>query len=185
MFAHQVKGIIAVSLVLAFIPFINFLTQNQLDLESPALSTSDCKSLTIEIAAENGESGIFFVKPETSVNQMFSQLGIKRIIAEDIKLKNGMKVRLLNEEDHRGMVIERLEAAKRLALRMPLDINSADIDELILVPGVGEALSANIITWREKIGRFEKLEQLMDINGIKEKKFLKLKQYFYIDALSP
>lgn len=183
MFERQVKGIIAVSIVLAFIPFIGFLTPNLIDSKNPVLSSSGSKSLIIEVAAENGDSGIFFAEPGTSVNQMFSHLEINRIIAEDIKLESGMKVLLVPEADHRGMVIERMDAAKRLALGLPLDINLAGIDELRLIPGVGDVLSANIIAWREQIGRFEKLEQLMDIRGIKEKKLSKLRQYLYVDKL--
>ena len=183
MFERQVKGIIAVSLILAFIPFISFLTPSQIDSESPVLSTSGSKTLIIEVASENGDSGVFFVEPGTSFNQMFLKLEIKKNIAEKIKLENGMKVRLLREEDHRGMVIERMAAAKRLALGLPLDINLAGIDELRLIPGIGDVMAANIVAAREQIGRFEKLEQLMDIKGIKEKKLSKLRQYLYVDKL--
>jgi competence protein ComEA len=182
-FERQIKGIIAVTVILAIIPFINFLTPTQLNSKSPVLSTPGSNTFIIEFVAENGESGIYFVEQGTSVNQMFSQLEINRSLAQDIILKNGMKVRLGPEGDHRDVVIERMEAAKRLALGLPVDINLAGLDELKLIPGVGDVLSANIVAWREKNGRFERLEQLMDIKGIKEKKLSKLKQYLYVDQL--
>jgi len=181
---RQIKGIIAVSIILATIPFISFLTPPQTDSKSPVLATSGSKSLIIEVVAENGTSGVFFVEPETSVNQMFSQLKLGRIIAEDIKLHNGMKVCLVPEDDRRGIVISQMEAAKRLALGLPLDINLASQDDLRLIPGVGDVLSAKIVEGREKIGRFEKLDQLMDIKGIKGKKLSKLRQYLYVDKLA-
>jgi competence protein ComEA len=138
----------------------------------------------IEVVLDNGESGVYFVKPGTSVNQTFSQLGFSRKITEDMQLQNGMKIRLVPEEDHRGIVVEKVDAAKRLALGLLLDINLVDWDELKLIPGVGDVLAANIVAEREKIGRFDKLDQLMNIKGIKGKKLSKLRQYLYVDKLA-
>jgi len=64
---------------------------------------------------------------------------------------------------------------------LPVDINLAGLEELRLIPGVGDVLAANIVEWRLRNGRFEKLEQLMVINGIKEKKLSKLRQYLYVE----
>lgn len=183
MFERQIKGIIAISVFLAIIPFIIFLTASYTDSKNPVLSTFDSQTLIIEIVSEGGESDIFFVEPGTSVNQMLSHLEFDRNIKKDIQLQNGMKVRLVPQESQQGIVIERMEAAKRLALGLSLDINQAGLDELLLVPGIGDALAANIIAWREKIGRFERLEQLMDIKGIKGKKMSKLSKYLYVDQL--
>lgn len=183
MFERQIRGVIAVSVILALIPFIRFLTSSQMNTKSPVLSTSGSETLIIEVVDENGASGVFFVEPGTSVNQMFSRLEIKKTRIEDFKLKNGTRISLVPEEDHRDMVIDKMGAAKRLALGLPLDINLAGLDELKLIPGVGDVLAANIVEWRARIGRFEKLEQLMVINGIKEKKLSKLRQYLYIEKL--
>lgn len=181
---RQIKGIIAVSIILATIPFISFLMPSHTDSKRPVLATSGSKSIIIEVVSENGASGVFFVEPETSVNQMFSQLKLGRIIAEDIKLQNGMKVCLVPEDDHRGIVIEQMEAVKRLALGLPLDINLASQYDLRLIPGVGDVLAAKIVAVRDQIGRFEKIDQLMDIKGIKEKKLAKLRQHLYVDKLA-
>lgn len=183
MFERQIKGIIAVSIFLAFIPFIGFFTSSPMNSKSPVLSMSGSKTLIIEIVDENGESGVFFIEPRTSANQMFSQLGFSRKITEDMQLQNGMKIRLVPEEDHRGIVVEKMDAAKRLALGLPVDINLAGLDELRLIPGVGDVLAANIVAEREKVGRFDKLDQLMNIKGIKGKKLSKLRQYLYVDQL--
>ena len=183
MFERQIRGVIAVSVILALIPFIRFLTSSQMNTKSPDLSTSGSETLIIEVVDENGVAGVFFVEPGTSVNQMFSHLEIKKRQTEDFKLKNGTRISLVPKEDHRDIVIEKMGAAKRLALGLPLDINLAGLDELKLIPGVGDVLAANVVEWRARIGRFEKLEQLMLINGIKEKKLSKLRQYLYVEKL--
>lgn len=56
-----------------------------------------------------------------------------------------------------------------------IDINHADTQELDKIPGVGEATAAKIISFREKNGRFSKIEDLMEVSGIGEKKFESMK----------
>lgn len=184
MIEHQIRGIITVSILLAFISFIGFLTQSQLDSKGPVLSKFNSKSITVEVVAENEMSGIYFVEPGTTVRQMIARLAIKEKTAEDFKLQNGMKIRFVPKQDTSEIVIEKIEASKRLALGLPVDINLAGTDDLMLIPGVGKTLAANIVDRREKKGRYETIDQLTEIKGIKENKLSKLRQYLYVDQLN-
>jgi competence protein ComEA len=56
-----------------------------------------------------------------------------------------------------------------------VNINTATSAELESLPGVGPKLAQRIIEYREKNGGFKKLEDLMSVQGIGEKNFLKLK----------
>lgn len=56
-----------------------------------------------------------------------------------------------------------------------ININSATSSELEGLPGVGPKLAQRIIEYREKNGGFKKVEDLMNVQGIGEKNFLKLK----------
>jgi len=57
----------------------------------------------------------------------------------------------------------------------PVNINTATADQLDSLPGIGAKMAARIIDYRTKNGGFKKLEDLMNIQGIGEKNFLKLK----------
>jgi len=183
MFEHQVRGMIAISIILAFIPLVIFLMSFLVEPDIPALSTSgsDSKNLIIEIVQESGESGIFFVGPGTTVGQLFSQAKIKTNSKMDLSVQSGIRIHLIPAAADQGIVIGKMDAEKRLALGLPLDINLASLDDLRLVPGVGDGLAIRILNWRKKNIRFERVEQLLDVDGIKEKKLLKLRRYLYVD----
>ncbi len=56
-----------------------------------------------------------------------------------------------------------------------VDINEADKAMLMTLPGIGESKADLIIQYRQEHGLFESIEDLMDIPGIKEGVFNKIK----------
>ena len=62
-----------------------------------------------------------------------------------------------------------------------ININTAGINELTMLPGIGEKTAEKIIELRIERGRFKRIEELMDVRGIGEVKFNKIKMYLYID----
>jgi competence protein ComEA len=76
-----------------------------------------------------------------------------------------------------------MEAAKRLALGIPLDIIPPGREDLQLIPGIGDVMADDIVACRERIGRFKTLDQLTAVKGIKEKKLSKLRPYLYVSPL--
>lgn len=49
-----------------------------------------------------------------------------------------------------------------------IDINSADVSELMILPGIGETLAQRITEYREENGPFADIHQLSRIDGIGE-----------------
>ena len=56
-----------------------------------------------------------------------------------------------------------------------VNLNTATVDQLMTLPGIGQKTAERIIEYRTKSGGFKKIEELMNIKGIGEKSFLKLK----------
>ncbi len=56
-----------------------------------------------------------------------------------------------------------------------LNLNTATIDELMALPGIGEAKAKSILAYREKNGGFSAVEDIMNVEGIKEGVYQRIK----------
>jgi competence protein ComEA len=61
------------------------------------------------------------------------------------------------------------------AQKPTINLNTATVDQLTTLPGVGRKTAELIVEYRTKSGGFKKIEELMNVKGIGEKTFLKLK----------
>jgi len=62
----------------------------------------------------------------------------------------------------------------------PLDLNAATQDELEALPGIGPVLAGRILDYREQIGGFTSLEQLLEVKGIGPKKFAAIRELVFL-----
>ena len=58
-----------------------------------------------------------------------------------------------------------------------IDLNTATLEQLQLLPGVGETIAQRILDHRNEIGRFKAVSELLDVNGIGATKYKELEPY--------
>ena len=63
-----------------------------------------------------------------------------------------------------------------------VNLNTATVDQLETLPGIGRRTAERILEHRQKSGGFKKIEELMNVRGIGEKSFLKLKPMISVAA---
>jgi competence protein ComEA len=56
-----------------------------------------------------------------------------------------------------------------------INLNTATLEQLETLPGIGRKTAERILEYRTKSGSFKRIEDLMNVKGIGEKSFLKLK----------
>lgn len=61
------------------------------------------------------------------------------------------------------------------ATKPAVNLNTATLEQLDALPGIGKKTAELIIEYRTKSGGFKRIEELMNVKGIGEKSFLKLK----------
>ena len=84
------------------------------------------------------------------------------------------------KQDEIKIKIGRMAANKLLVFSIPLDLNQVSMEDLCLIPGIGPSLAQEIITYREKRRAFRSVEELKEVNGIGEKKWKAIRNFFIV-----
>lgn len=75
------------------------------------------------------------------------------------------------------------EGMTRLRAGEPLDLNRAELGDLLLLPGVGPKLAARILEERERRAGFANLEQLGEVKGVGPKKLAQLRALVTVEVI--
>lgn len=74
-------------------------------------------------------------------------------------------------------------AAAARELPRKLDLNRVSAEELVGVPGIGPSTAQAIVELRAKKGGFTRVEELLEVTGIKEKKLAAIAGYLEVTPL--
>jgi competence protein ComEA len=74
---------------------------------------------------------------------------------------------------------------KKKAIRLPgkksINLNKAGVEDLVILPGIGEKTAQKIIDLRDIKGGFKKLNELLEVKGIGKTKFNIIEKFLYIE----
>ena len=63
-----------------------------------------------------------------------------------------------------------------------ININTATVELLKELPGIGDALAARIVEYRETNGRFDSPDQIMEVKGIGEKTYRNIEEMITVEG---
>lgn len=140
--------------------------------------TAAASEWIVEVSGAVASPGVYHVKPDSRVCDAIAAAGGCRDDAclDDINqaafLKDGQKIRIRT-------------SAEALSSSQPQDkkinLNSASADELKTLPGIGDAKASDILSYRSESGPFQSAEDLMNVPGIKEGMYNKIKDKVTVD----
>ncbi len=64
----------------------------------------------------------------------------------------------------------------------PLDLNAATLEQLDLLPGIGPTRAADILAYRNQHGSFKTIDEIMEVSGIGQTTFDRIKAMIYVDS---
>ncbi len=79
--------------------------------------------------------------------------------------------------------IGRMAANKLLVFSIPLDLNHVSLEDLCLIPGIGESLAREMIAYRERRKGFRSVEELRSVRGIGRKKYETFKKFLAVNPI--
>lgn len=109
----------------------------------------------------------YIENPTTSTKEI-----IKITTAASEKAKKSTKTKLTDVEKNTVTTVSPL---------FPIDINSADVETLCFLDGIGETLAQSIVDYRNENGDFLNIEEIMNVYGIGENIFNKICENIYVE----
>jgi competence protein ComEA len=145
------------------------------------------KEVVIEVLGEVQKPGIYIFKNPPTMKEAIVKAGglmentsLEQLSSSEI-LETGTQLELSRESSTEIRIkLGRMEARKLLAFSIPLDLNRASAEDLCLVPGIGESLAREIVTYRERRKRFQSVDELRNVKGIGEKKWKDFREFFTV-----
>jgi competence protein ComEA len=180
---RQVDGMLAVVVITAVVCLISFFSHRHASKDDGMVHGDPRDGpVVVKLSGALRQGGIYYLPGQTQLSGLLEIAGIEDRNPSErnlraLPLSTGLTVTL--DAGHR-QTLGQMDAAMRLALDLPIDLNRATLDDLMLIPGIGESTAAKIVQYREGAGPFRNVADLKNIPGIKEKKLAQWGRHFYL-----
>lgn len=94
-------------------------------------------------------------------------------------LSDGEMIYVPSKEEVKDRLFDNIDTGKT-SKSDKININTASKEELMTLPGIGEVKAVSILAYRQENGPFSSIEELKQVEGIKEAVFSKIKVYIEI-----
>ncbi len=172
--------------ILLFISFIIFNQSKQdnqtvldMDLDFEIADESNIDKLKneapnvviVDVKGEINQPGIYEVKSDMRVNDVINLAGGLNKNADESQLNLAAKVvdEMIIQVPSINHEINDLNNSQTASNPDKIKLNQATVDELITLTGIGPSKAEAILTYRDEVGMFKDVEDLLNVSGIGEK----------------
>ena len=139
--------------------------------------TEDTAYIFVYVCGAVNREGVYELPRGSRVYQAIEAAGGFR---EDAEARNVNQAEVVEDEERIYVPVIGEEVQMDSEKDGKVNINNASKEELMTLPGVGESRAESIIKYREEVGMFQTIEDIMQVSGIKEGLFNKIKELITI-----
>lgn len=139
-------------------------------------SGQDSNVIVVHICGAVVNPGVYeFTKDERICHAVecaggFTEQADENYLNQAQMLQDGMRIYIPTREETEGMT--QLQQSNGVG---KININLATMEQLCTLPGIGEGKAQKIIAYREQTGGYTSIEEIMNVEGIKEGLFAKIR----------
>ena len=111
------------------------------------------------------------------VGRNFTNPGITMIVVETQPAPTAAPIQETRDDTSKPTE----EVTKPTLGNWKININTATVDELVILPGVGPVLAQRIIDYRTANGAFQGIEDLTKVSGIGDKTYQQLAEFITVE----
>lgn len=159
------------------------------NLDKNNSSREELKNIVVEIKGEVKNPDVYTMEYGSRIYDLVKKAGGFTENADKLSVNCSMKLKdedciiIYNKNDKERLTLpvvnnnsNRNENSPNLdSENKKIDINSASKEELVSLPGIGEVTAQKIIEYRESNGKFNSVEELMEVDRIGEKTLAKFR----------
>jgi competence protein ComEA len=145
------------------------------------------QTIWVEVDGSVPNRGVWFVEKGQTVREVLEKAGGTQgnlsLPAEAIgaRIDKNTRLHVLAEKEGQGKVlVQPLDPPTMKILSIPVNINTAGVEDLDILPGVGPKTAQAIVEFRETHGKFSTIEDLLRVKGVGPKKFASLRPHITI-----
>lgn len=164
-------------------PYIETVPDGESTVEIPVSVAEETKmTCYIHVSGEVNNPGVYEMEVGSRVFQAVEEAGglTEHAAGEYLNMaetiQDGMKISVPSVEDVEAGVAAALPVQSGSGQSLKVNINTAGKERLMTLRGIGESRAEDIIRYREEHGPFGTIEEIMEISGIKDAAFQKIKE---------
>ena len=134
----------------------------------------DMEKIFVYVCGAVNKEGVYEL---TAGSRVYEAVELAGGFREDADVRSINQAEVLEDEEriYVPVIGEELQIGSDSDKDGKININKATKEELMTLPGVGESRAESIIQYRNDVGSFQSIEDIMQVSGIKEGLFEKIK----------
>lgn len=149
------------------------------------------RPLYVHICGAVAEEGVYVLPQGSRVADGIQSAGGFRADADEsfhnlaATMFDGQKIYVPTVEETKSLPLtERINGSEERESgegSQKVNLNTADIEELMTLNGIGETKAESILKYRERVGNFQTIEELMKVSGIGEALFERIRDDIVVE----